>query len=70
MSEPGGTATFTGWWQWIYKEDSKVCGRGGREKCVLPGLSERRSGGTCRVVCMEVIAKSPPGTSLVAGVQI
>lgn len=40
------------------------------EKCVLPGLSERRSGGTCRVVCMEVIAESPPGTSLVAGVQI
>lgn len=68
LSEPGGSAAFTGWWQWIYKEDSKGCGRGGREtKCVLPGLSERRSGGTCRVFRMEVIAEPPPGASLVVG---
>ena len=71
LSEPGATSAFTGWWQWVYKEDSKGCGRGGSEaKCVVPGLSKRRSGGARRVSHMEVIAEPPPGASLVVGADL
>lgn len=46
-------------------------GSGLREaKCIVLGLSKRRSGGARRVSHMEVIAEPPPGASLVVGADL